>query len=351
MAEPAVTGGSDMRRRWGRTFLLDWKLPQVSRHSPAWRRVPAGRVPVRWRRVMRWRGANMWSFPLKRRGVFTMHMSSWRSTAGWRRSPRWRRSAGWSGAGSTVGGKRGWTKRPPRRLRVTRGRIALLFLLSTVMSAVLIIRFFDVKLREPLFFLAKTRLTQIATEAINAAIAERFAEQAATDSLIRWQKDDSGRIIGFVIDYKEQLKITSETIRIVQGILREKEEIPEHIPLGHALKSPLLSAIGPRVSVTFHPLGAVKADVETRQVDAGINNVLVEVFLRIRTDIAIVIPFDREPETIETEIPLSYLLVVGDVPLYYYDNKGNPVGSGAAQAPPIALPGLHGEESRGAGKR
>lgn len=310
-----------MRRRWGRTFPLDWRRrPQAWRNSSAWRRVPAWRVPVQWRRTA-----------------------------------QWRRSAGWSdgaGARAPSGGGRGWAKRPPRRLRLTPGRIALLLLLFVVLSAIATVRFFDTRLKEPLFFLAKVRLTQMATEAINTAIAERFAEQAATDNLIRWQKDESGRITGFLIDYKEQMKITAETIRIVQGILREKEEIPEHIPLGHALKSPLLSAIGPRVSVTFQPLGAVRADVETRQVDAGINNVLVEVFLRIRTDIAIVIPFDREPETFETEIPLSYLLVVGDVPLYYYDNKGNPVGSGASQAPAIALPGsgLHGEENRGAGE-
>lgn len=342
-----------MRRRWGRTFPLDWRQrPQASRSSPAWRRVPAWRVPVQWRRMAQWHGPITRGFPPKRQGAFRVRLSPWRGSAGWRRAPRWRRSGGWSGsgAGAPSGGGRGWPKRPPRRLRLTRGRIALLLFLFVVFSSVAIARFLDTRLREPLFFLAKVRLTQMATEAINAAIAERFAEQAATESLIRWQKDDSGRITGFLIDYKEQMKITSETIRIVQGILREKEEIPERIPLGHALKSPLLSAIGPRVSVTFQPLGAVKADVETRQVDAGINNVLVEVFLRIRTDIAIVIPFDREPETIETEIPLSYLLVVGDVPLYYYDNKGNPVGSGAAQAPAIALPGLHGEERRGTGK-
>ena len=205
------------------------------------------------------------------------------------------------------------------------------------MSLLAAIRFFDVRMKEPLFFLAKTRITQVATEAVNAAIAARFAEQAAVGGLIRWQTNERGDISGFVIDYREQMRITAETVRIVQDVLREKERLPEHIPLGHALDSPLLSAIGPRVPVRFYPIGAVRANVETRQHDAGINHVLVEVFLRVRTDIAIVIPFDRQAETIETEIPLTYVLVAGDVPLYYYDNKGNPVG-GSAEAPPVVLP-------------
>ena len=55
--------------------------------------------------------------------------------------------------------------------------------------------------------------------------------------------------------------------------------------------------------------------------------ILVEVYIRITAEMAIIIPFDTKPETVVTEIPISYLLVVGDVPMYYYDNKGNPSGS------------------------
>jgi len=228
---------------------------------------------------------------------------------------------------------------------MTRGKLILLCLLAFGMSVLAAIRFFDARMKEPLFFLAKTRITQIATEAVNAAIAARFAEQAAAGGLIRWQTNERGDISGFVIDYREQMRITAETVRVVQNVLREKERLPERIPIGHALDSPLLSAVGPQVAVRFHPIGAVRANVETRQHEAGINHVLVEVFLRVRTDIAIVIPFDRQAETIETEIPLTYVLVAGDVPLYYYDNKGHPVGGGSAQAPPVVLPPVAERES------
>ncbi|OUN01637.1 MAG: sporulation protein YunB [Paenibacillaceae bacterium ZCTH02-B3] len=227
---------------------------------------------------------------------------------------------------------------------MSRGKLILLCLLAFGMSILAAVRFFDARMKEPLFFLAKTRITQIATEAVNTAIAARFAEQAAAGGLIRWQTNARGDISGFVIDYREQMRITAETVRVVQDVLREKERLPERIPLGHALDSPLLSAVGPQVAVRFHPIGAVRAQVETRQHNAGINHVLVEVFLRVRTDIAIVIPFDRHAETIETEIPLTYVLVAGDVPLYYYDNKGNPVG-GSAQAPPVVLPPVTEPES------
>jgi len=330
-----------MRRRWGKPVpALQWPpRPRfVARPRPAWpahRLWPARRPALRLRRALPFRPRGPWrSAPLRVGGTrrfIPARRAVWRSLAPQWSAHRWR-------TGQTAGGRRGWTTRPPRRLRITRGKLILLFLLAFVLTALALARFFDARLKEPLFFLAKTRITQIATEAVNAAIAARFAEQAAAGGLIRWQTNDKGDISGFVIDYREQMRIVADTVRIVQGVLREKEELPERIPIGHALDSPLLSAFGPQVAVRFHPIGAVWANVGMRQHEAGINHVLVEVFLHVRTDVAIVIPFDREAETIEAEIPLTYVLVAGDVPLYYYDNKGNPVGGGSAQAPPIVLP-------------
>src|SRR5690606_9171000 len=90
--------------------------------------------------------------------------------------------------------------------------------------------------------------------------------------------------------------------------------------------------------VKFTPVGAVKVELNTRQQETGINNILVEVFIRISAEVAIIIPFDTVPELVETEIPISYVLVVGDVPMYYYDNKGNPSGKSSSAPPGIAIP-------------
>lgn len=212
--------------------------------------------------------------------------------------------------------------------------MALLFLFIIIQS----MSFLDRELRGPLMFLAKIKVNQMATEAINIAITEEIAQSADSDNLIQWKTNADGKITGFLIDYKEQMGITARTTEVVNRVLSERDAVPQRIPIGHALNSPFLSSIGPSVAVTFHPASAVKVDVETKQTEAGINNLLVEVYVRIRTEIAVVIPFDQAPEMLETKIPLSYVLVVGDVPTYYYDNKGNPVGNGAAQAPSLALP-------------
>lgn len=226
--------------------------------------------------------------------------------------------------------------KPRRRMKRKHYWLIMAFLLLFVIIQSTL--FLDRELRGPLMFLAKIKINQIATEAINTAIKEEVAQSANSDNLIQWKTNAEGKITGFQMDYKEQMAITARTIEVVDRVLQEREAVPERIPIGHALNSPFISSIGPSVSVTFHPATAVKVDVETKQTETGINNLLVEVYVRIRTEIAVVIPFDHEPEILETKIPLSYVLVVGDVPTYYYDNNGNPVGNGSAQAPSIALP-------------
>ncbi|KKO51182.1 sporulation protein [Paenibacillus sp. DMB20] len=193
-------------------------------------------------------------------------------------------------------------------------------------------------LKPPIMHLAQIRVKQIATDAINKAITSQVSQGKQFDNLVNWKTDSSGKVTGFMLNYAEHLKITSFTTQLVQETLETIHKRKEHIPLGQVLKSPIVASFGPQIPVKIEPQGAVKVQLDTRQQEAGINMILVEVFVHIVTEVAVVVPFDMEPQVVETDIPISYLLVVGDVPMYYYDNQGNPVGENSAQAPSIAIP-------------
>ncbi|MDG0814487.1 sporulation protein YunB [Cohnella rhizosphaerae] len=228
--------------------------------------------------------------------------------------------------------------RARRTPRLPRRYFFLALLAIALFAAVQSFVYLDRYLREPLMFLAKERITEMAVQAINAAITENIAAGADGSKMVHWKTNAAGKTTGIEIDYKEQMRITAQTIAVVEEALKEQEALHERIPIGHAVDSPFLSSLGPSVAVRLHPISTVQAEVRTRQTSAGINNVLVEVYIHVATNIAIVIPFDREPNRIETDIPLSYVMVAGDTPLYYYDGGGNPVGSGASQAPALSLP-------------
>ncbi|BBH24753.1 hypothetical protein Back11_60980 [Paenibacillus baekrokdamisoli] len=241
--------------------------------------------------------------------------------------PKWGRRR-WRGSS---GGKRRSGKKSRKGLW-----LFILLILCLLMFQMFI--FVERNLQEPLMTVAKIRVKQVATQAINEAISQQVATQTNPDKLIDWKTNASGKISGFMLNYAEHMRITSETAIRVQNTLNHMGDIPEKIPLGQALGSAIIASFGPRIPVKFEPIGAAKVDLETKQQNAGINMILVEVYMHIVAEVSIIIPFDTQPELVETDVPISYLLVVGDVPMYYYDNNGKPVGSSAQNAPSISLP-------------
>lgn len=218
-----------------------------------------------------------------------------------------------------------------------------IWLIGILVSLILFLQFFayvENHMKPPIMHLAKIRMKQIGTDAINEAVASQVAKGENAEELIDWKMDSAGKVSGFMLNYAEHMKITSETFKVVQNTLQNKHMLSESIPLGQALGSPILASFGPNIPIRVEPQGAVKVELNTREKDAGINMVLVEVFIHVTVEVAVVIPFDMEPEVIDTEIPVSYLMVVGDVPMYYYNSQGQPVGTNGANAPNIALPGI-----------
>ncbi|WP_339305734.1 sporulation protein YunB [Paenibacillus sp. FSL R5-0519] len=245
--------------------------------------------------------------------------------------------------------RRKWRSRKRRKPPSGKRKMWLIILLVTAFCLMQGFAYVDKKMKPPIMHLAKIRVKQIATEAINKAITAQVADGKTNEGLIDWKTDTAGKVSGFMLNYNEHMRITASTMNIVQSTLQNVHMLKEKIPLGQALGSPVMASFGPSIPVRIEPQGAVKVDLNTRQQNAGINMILVEVYIHIIAEVAVVVPFDMEPETVDTEIPISYLLVVGDVPMYYYDNQGKPVGSNGSNAPAIALPSGHTGVSSGSG--
>lgn len=260
-------------------------------------------------------------------------LPSWPKKQRFRRVYRKPPGSSYSNAAPSWGSAR--TRGPSPRSRRKWWLILSLLLLFAIMQLYLYV---ERNLKPPIMHLAQIRVKQIATEAINKAITSQVAQSKQFENLVNWKTDSSGKVTGFMLNYGEHLKITSFTTQLVQETLLSIQKKKEHIPLGQVLKSPIVASFGPQIPVKIEPQGAVKVQLDTRQQEAGINMILVEVFVHIVTEVAVVVPFDMEPQVVETDIPISYLLVVGDVPMYYYDNKGKPVGENSANAPSIAIP-------------
>ncbi|MFY0543669.1 sporulation protein YunB [Brevibacillus sp. H7] len=200
----------------------------------------------------------------------------------------------------------------------------IVFIVLTVQSVYLI----EQRLEPTLLILAKQKSEQLAKEAMNDALTKKISQMNLNfDEIVKMQKDAEGKIRGVNLEFKEYSRIVGESTQRIKSRLKELEEenIKSYIPLGLATGNSFLSDIGPKIPITFVPIGSVKTRLDTKLVEAGINMVMVTVFIYVEVNLRIVIPFATDQTTVTTEIPITHSLVIGDVPSYWYNNpEGKP---------------------------
>jgi len=165
--------------------------------------------------------------------------------------------------------------------------------------------------------IAKTHVKQIATFAINDAISKKISESFSDEEQLILEKSE-GDISYLTFDQSKHARIVTQVTERANQTLMELYQQPVSIPIGQALNSNILSQFGPEVPITLIPMGAARADIDVRIQEAGINNVMIVVFLKIEADVRIVIPFSSDEAIVTTEFPIDHIFVQGDVPEYYF---------------------------------
>lgn len=203
--------------------------------------------------------------------------------------------------------------------------------------------YFERQLKPILMSIAKARVKQIATEAVNDAISKKIAQNNNFRDLIQFETDQQGKIRAAVFNSAEFARIVGETTRNVEYTINNLEKFIEPIQFGAALHSELLSDIGPTIPISIVPIGHVQVNPVPELQNVGINVVVMTVLLEIQAEVQVVIPFVQEPEVITSSIPIAQTQIFGEVPQFYYNggyispNYTN--GSGGMMQPIPVVPG------------
>ena len=201
---------------------------------------------------------------------------------------------------------------------------------------------------------AESQTRKIATLVINKAINKKIASGMDIDKVIEFVPVDGGTTT--VVKFNTEIinRVKAETTNIVQMNLKEaergnltslemlsdveivtdddKEEgIIYYVPLGQATNNALLGNMGPKVPVKFNAIGDVTADVVWETEDHGINNTLINVSVRVKVNVQIIIPFATDIATVQEDIPIGSFYYPGKVPQFY--------NGGGSTSPAIQLPG------------
>ena len=147
------------------------------------------------------------------------------------------------------------------------------------------------------------------------------------DSIIRFIKNKNDEIIAIDYDMKKSYQLLKDiSIKIKKGIndnlMNDTTYIKENLndgiiiyyPIGIGSNNIYINNIGPKVPVKINYLNSVVVGLNTKVSNYGINNVLVEMYLKISMDDSIIIPLLSDKVTNTYELLLDSKVIMGSVP-------------------------------------
>ena len=182
----------------------------------------------------------------------------------------------------------------------------IIFIVSVFIGSFIYV---DNSLRPTITVLAETKAIELANRAINKSVGEIVKDKIDYSDLIYTKLDSQGKISMIQSNTILMNQIASDVALEIQNELKQVKTTTAYIPIGTALKSPILAKYGPQLKVSVN--------FKTSFQSAGINQTRHRIYLEAKTQVKVVIPLTTSTKEVKTEIPICETIIVGDVPQSY----------------------------------
>ena len=161
-------------------------------------------------------------------------------------------------------------------------------------------------LEDEMYNLNKNNNGEIQTIDFNPIIVNKFLTKTTNVVSENLKNLEKGKIkdISF-IDFEDY-----DSKKLKNGVISE-------IPMGIISNNIFLSNLGPKIPVKINLIGNVVSNIETKVSNYGINNALVEIYVKVEVEEEVIIPFQTKTIKIVNNIPVAIKIINGNVPEYY----------------------------------
>ena len=170
-----------------------------------------------------------------------------------------------------------------------------------------------------LYELGASRAASVGQNVVNTAVENVLSKNDALENdILNIEKDAQGKITAVIPDLKEMNRLKAKIAIEINEQMKKTTNSRISIPIGSLTGIPYLSNLGPRISFNLIPYGKTQIDFKTSFTQAGINQTRHEVSVDVKLTTALLIANTQTSSTkIETTVPVSETVVIGDVPQSY----------------------------------
>ncbi len=152
---------------------------------------------------------------------------------------------------------------------------------------------------------------------INDAVEYALAENAEIADLPVVEKTAEGMISYVSVNSMTLNRFSMDVMKILEDEVRGLKNLKIPIPIGNLLFSKMLSGKGPMISFEAYPVGGIDIAFDPVLEDAGINQVLFHMDLKVTTEIVSMVGFREHHKDITRTVPVCDIIIVGKVPETY----------------------------------
>ncbi len=197
---------------------------------------------------------------------------------------------------------------------------AILFIFT---SAIFTFLYIDREITPTVQAIGDLKAQELTTRAVNQAVSFILEQGIEYKDLVSIKEDREGNITMMQANTMSMNKIASDVALTIQEHLKQIRTNSDRIPLGNALGSQLLAQYGPKIKLTVTPLGMVDVNFGTEFEQSGINQTRHRIFLIVTTDVRVIVPFSTNNIKVTTYVPLAETVIVGRVPMNYFQVPEN----------------------------
>lgn len=206
-----------------------------------------------------------------------------------------------------------------KRQKTVRKRIILLIFIFVLSSYIFIVLSENISY----YYLSysEKEARKIIDSAIGTAITNDILMDIKDKDLYKVTKNSNNEIE--MVDYDSYLvniflrDVTENISNALDYAETNPDRVAFYIPLGSIFQNPILNSKGPKIPVRMELIGSVLTNVNTKVIEYGINNCLIEMTVHIEVKEKIILPVIAKTITITNDLPVSYKIIKGVVPSYF----------------------------------
>ncbi len=193
----------------------------------------------------------------------------------------------------------------------------LVTLLCVVVAFALLGSYFENNIAPIIMDYCETKVNSLTIGAVNTAISLVINDGVDYDELMEVHKDGEGNIVALQAKTAKINLLARQISGIAQQNIDKLSKKGINVPLGAFLRSVVIAGQGPEITVNFVSNGFVDCVFTSQFVEAGINHTLHKIYIKIVSDVSLIIPASDTLITTEQEVLVSESVLVGKVPDTY----------------------------------